>query len=327
MSIGRIHTTCNINGTESGRTSTGILQPPISCHKMGIALQTMTKHEDMTMTAIGGDLRSQFIADPGYTFVEPDLSQAEDRIVCVLSEDWNALAEYGRTEFKYNQHGLKDDRHTQTAMLVTGLGFEAITDWERQVGKKTRHGGNYDMKKHAHMVQLAGAGIFISEYTANKQLERFHDANPAIKGIFHASIQQALQDNDCLLRSPHGRERTFYNKWGDELFKEGYSFIPQASVSDQVKFAMVRIRRRINNINLRFCLESHDSFLALVKDEILEATLPIIKEELERPISFRNCTLSRDYDLVIPAEFNTGKRWIKQSKEYPDGMSKADVKL
>src|SRR6266478_819156 len=78
---GRIHTQCNINGTESGRTSTGILKAPVSIVNEGIALQTMTKHEDIQLSDAGGaDLRSMFVADENYSFIEPDLAQAEDRV-------------------------------------------------------------------------------------------------------------------------------------------------------------------------------------------------------------------------------------------------------
>jgi uracil-DNA glycosylase family 4 len=316
----RIYTTCNTNGTESGRTSTGILQPPVYYTKAGIALQTMTKHEDITLSAGGGDLRSEFIADPGWSFIEPDLSQAEDRVVCVLAKDWDALESYKQKVFERNKHNLKKDRHTLTAMYVCGLGFDAVTDYERQIGKKARHAGNYNMGKHQHMITLGKYGVFISEYIAGKQLDRFHAENPKIRGVFHADIVQALKDNSCTLVSPHGRRRIFFNKWGEDLFKEAYAQLPQCTVSDQVKFAMLRIKKRVKDTYFNFLEESHDSFLARCKDEAVSDVLPIIKEEMEVPISFMNCTLKRDYDLVIPCEIKVGKRWIEVSEEWPDGM-------
>lgn len=321
----RIHTQCNINGTETGRTSTGILKPPVSVFKEGIALQTMTKHEDVNLEAGGGDLRAQFISDPGFVFFEPDLSQAEDRVVCVLAKDWDALKDYERKEFKYNQHGLKDDRHTNTAIYVCGMEFEGITDWERQVGKKTRHSGNYAVGKHQHMLTLAKSGIFVSEFRAGQQLDRFHAENPRISGVFWEEIRQALQDNDCRLITPFGRARTFFNKWGPELFKEAYAFIPQSTISDQVKFAMLRIKARLGeffNKDFFFLEESHDSFLALCREFLVKHAAQIIKEEMMRPIDFNQCSLSRDYQLVIPTDIKIGRRWIEKNAQYPDGMTK-----
>lgn len=321
----RIHTQCNLNGAESGRTSTGILKPPVSIEKEGIALQTMTKHEDINLSSGGADLRSMFIADPDYTLVEADGSQAEDRVVCVLATDWDALKAYERTEFKINKYGLKDDRHTQTTMDVCSMPFEDITDWYRQIGKKTRHAGNYRMQKHTHMLQLGKAGIYISEWQAGKQLERFHAANTKIKGVFHEEIVDCLWRNNNILFSPHGRRRIFFNKWGEELFKEAYAQIPQATVTDQTKFAMKRTTKRLSKYYKKyfwFCLESHDSSLALVLDSLVPEYNAVMKEEMEKPISFERCSLQRKYELVIPCEIKTGKRWIEKSVEFPDGMCK-----
>jgi DNA polymerase len=324
----RMHTVCNINGTETGRTSTGILKAPVSIEHEGIAMQTMTKHEDLNLSAGGGDLRAMMIADPGFSLIEPDQSQAEDRAVCVLARDWKALEDYARTEFKFNKHGLKDDRHTTTTIYVCQLGFEAITDWYRQIGKKTRHSGNYAVGKHQHMLTLATGGIFVSEWQAGKQLERFHAENPQISGVFWEDIQQALHDNNNVLITPFGRRRIFYSQWGPDLFKEAYAHIPQSTISDQTKFAMVRIARRLGRSYMRdffFLEESHDSFLGLCRDSLIPEAAVIIKQEFERAIDFKKCSLSRDYQLVIPCEIKVGKRWIEDLKNWPDGMRKYKV--
>jgi len=320
----RVRTEMMICGTESGRTSTQVRRAPVVIMQEGLAFQTMTKHEDPTMNAGGADLRSMFVADEGYSFIEPDLSQAEDRVVCVLAKDWSALESYARTEFKRNKFGLKDDRHTTTAMMVCSLTFDEITDFYRQIGKKTRHAGNYNMGKHEGMLNMAKYGIFISEWKMGKYLEQFHAANPQIKQVFHAEIIQALADNNCILYSPHGRKRQFFNKWGDDLFKEAFAQIPQATISDQTKFALQRIYKNYSELRNKFfpVLESHDSFLALIRNDMINCCAKIVKHESEQPINFRKCTLSRDYDLVIPCEIKVGKRWIEKNEQFQDGMSK-----
>lgn len=54
---GKIRTSYRIAGTETGRSSTGILEPPVRPFKTGLAFQTMTKHG-----TIGTDVRSYLIA-------------------------------------------------------------------------------------------------------------------------------------------------------------------------------------------------------------------------------------------------------------------------
>lgn len=323
----RMHTQCNLNGADTGRTSTGILKPPVSIEKEGIAFQMMTKHEDAQLSGAGGaDLRAMFVADKGFSLIEADGSQAEDRVVCVLAKDWQALEDYKQTKFEKNKNGIKLDRHTKTAMDVCSLSFEEITDYQRQIGKKTRHAGNYAMKKHMHMLNLAKfAGVYISEYAAGKQLERFHDKNPKIRSIFHAEIQEALAANDCILYNPFGRRHQFFERWGEELFKEAYAYIPQGTVSDQTKFAMRYVREKLAKYYMKyfaFVVESHDSATALVLDELIPEYNECIRYAMERPINFSKCSLSRDYDLVIPCEIKVGKRWIEKCEEFPDGMEK-----
>ena len=317
----RFKTVYRIVGTESGRTSTTILKPPVSIEKEGIALQTMTKHEAVGVDAGGADLRSMFIADPGFVFIEADSSQAEDRVVAVLSKDWGAFEILNKKEFKYNDHGLKDDRHSLTAMDVCNIRFVDVNHMYRQMGKKTRHAGNYDIGKHQHMLNLVKYGdIYISEWRAGKQLEAFHKVNPNIRGVYHAEIQEALADNNCTLSTPHGRRRTFFNKWGREMFKEAYSYIPQAVVSDNVKFAMLRIRKQLPKRDFQFCQESHDSFLSLCREYLVEEAKEIIRKEMEVEIDFNHCSLPRDYLLSIPCDIKMGHRWIDKSEDYPDGM-------
>lgn len=302
---------------ETGRTSSSICKPPVTTTKMGLAYQTITKHGD-----VGSDIRGMFVPDKGYVFLEPDLSGAEARVVALLARDAKMLKmfEYNvdihrmtyswivgntpdalvRAFFETNEFFESQRLAAEINKLLKGL----INDEDRQLGKKFRHAGNYDMGK-----RTASINASISELRSGKILKRFHDTNPGIQNIFHKEIQEALRDNNRTLVNPFGRERQFYNRWGDELFKEAYAQIPQSTISDQTKFAAQRIERRASYI--RIVMESHDSFLALCPISHVDRTLPIIKEEMEQPINFSNCTLSRG-TIVIPSEIKMGTRsWLE----------------
>lgn len=323
---GKLRTSVRIM-LESGRTSTGILQQPVTTRKMGLAFQTITKHGD-----VGNDLREMLVPDEGYIFIEPDLSQAEARVVAVLARDEKLLK-----MFKYSV-----DIHSVTKAWIDGRSIplldafflvqcpqemarlakeinEALkattTDEQRQQGKKFRHAGHYDMGKHE-----AGIQIGVPELVAGKILQIFHRTNPNIKSVFHKEVQEFLAKNNRTLTSPHGRVRQFLNKWGDELFKEAYAQIPQATVSDQVKFAMARIERRAPWLEILG--ESHDSFLSqcplcvgsMYPFSLVDRTYSIIKEELETPIDFSACSLGEG-ELVIPCEIKIGKvNWLEMER-------------
>jgi uracil-DNA glycosylase family 4 len=295
-------TVVNICGTESGRTSTSKPKQPVTVEPMGFAFQTMTKHGE-----IGADLRKMFVPRPGKVFIGGDGGQAEARVTSLLARDERALALMDRKDFKRNKFKIKDDIHTLTTMLVTGAAFEAIDDELRQIGKKTRHAGNYGMGKR-RLSLLAQ----ISEWRAGQCLDAFHRENPMISAVFWEEIRQALQDNNKVLMSPHGRRRQFFDRWGDDLFKEAYAHIPQATVSDHTKYAMIRIETRAPWIEM--LAEAHDGFLAEIPEDRIDEASLIITEEMETPIDFSQCSLPRG-TLVIPCEIEVGlKNWKNMQK-------------
>lgn len=326
---GRIRTQFKITGTETYRTSTSILKPPMSIEKEGVALQTLTKHgQNVGGVITENNLRKFYVADPGFVFIEPDLSQAEARHVAVLSKNWQLLKDFDKKEFiEVNGKKVKIDCHRRLASAIYSKEPQFINDDpERQVGKFARHGANYDMGKHEFMIQLAGHNVFVSEWKCGKILDAVHAEDPSIRSIFHAEIQEMLVAKDLVLQTPFGRIRRFFNKWGRDLWKEAYAFIPQSVVSDQTKFAAVRISKRLPFA--KFLSESHDSFLAMVPntDKAIYWFTKIAKEELETPVNYRHCTLSRDYDLVIPCEFQIGKNWKEFDEEKnPNGMRKLNL--
>lgn len=319
---GRIRTSVRIM-LESGRTSTGILKPPVTTVKMGLALQTLTKHGE-----IGADIREEFIPDPGYVFIEPDLSQAEARVVAILARDkkLQLMFEYGIDVHCVTSYWIRNlvvprldeffiSPNKELAIEINSIIKKNTTEEQRQMGKKFRHAGHYNMGKHEASVQTG-----LPEKFTDVILKQFHRSNENIQKEFHEGVKKALADNGRKLVNPFGRERLFMNRWGDELFKEAYAQIPQSTVSDQTKFAAMRIERRAPWLEI--LLECHDSFLSqapLCTGEqypfkLIDKTLPIIREELEVPIDFSKCSLGEG-TLVIPSDIKIGKKnWLEMEK-------------
>jgi DNA polymerase I-like protein with 3'-5' exonuclease and polymerase domains len=109
----------------------------------------------------------------------------------------------------------------------------------------------------------------------------------------------------------YGGRRVFHERWSDELFRQAFSYIPQRTVSDNTKGAGIRIREKIPNIKI--VMEAHDSLLFCIPKVRLSEWTPIMKQEMERPISFKNCSLPRR-DLVIPCEIEVGNNYQEMSK-------------
>lgn len=304
---GRMRTSYRIAGTETGRSSTSNLDPPLRPFKgFGLAFQTITKHGD-----IGADIRRMLVADEGYTILDPDLSQAEARIVALLGDDEETLNLFNTT-----------DIHTLTASWLFGCKPERsegnVTEEKRFMGKTVRHAGNYGMGKHRLMMDTNAAAkrfgikIKLSEKEAGQILNIFHAKSPRIRQVFHTSIEGILKNNNQIIINPFGRRRQFFERWGPKLFGEAYAFIPQCTVRDHMMTSTLRVAKRMPE--LKFVVEAHDAMTVLVKNELVNDAAKLFKEEYQKPIIFEKCSIKR-HELIIPCDVKTGKNY-KDLRDY-----------
>lgn len=262
-----------------------------------------------TIFDTGGNMQNQppqmkrmMIADEGCLLIACDKSQAENRIVAYIAPEPSMIAafEEGR------------DIHSQTAGLIFGKPFDQVSreegscplgngeDSERGWGKKANHSLNYDLSPRAFSL------IFeMPEAEAKFIWERYHTVYPGIRQQYHRWVRESLS-RDRTLINPFGRRRLFLDRWGDDLFKEAYAFIPQSTVADLINewgllyvYNNQEIFRDIEILN-----QVHDS---------LELQVPIkcgfayianacisLQESLNQPIEWRSTS------FVIPTDFKIG---------------------
>jgi len=317
---GRLIGSYNISGTETGRTSCSksideVLVPENigkkgnKTRKIGRSLQTITKHgfavdedvfDEINDTEIANDLRNMFVAPKDYFFVEGDGAGAEARVVFVLADDYDALATMDQ----------KPKIHAKTAGLVFGIDPKLITsdkDGLRHpkigtlyydLGKRIRHAGHYDMEEF-RLAQMTHLYISICK----EILDKFHNGNPKIRGVFHNEIIDVI-NNTRRLVTPFGRRRDFFAKLDKKLYKEAYAYLPQSIVGDQTKFTMRRIIEALPGYmsKYKFVVENHDSLTSYVHRDLKDQYIETFQEKYERTIDFNQCSLSRDFHLKIPVE-------------------------
>ena len=334
---------------DTGRSSTGQQDPPIRPiiedlfdengkkkeKVVGIAFQTMTKHGD-----IGADIRSMYVPDDFHyewigshykkvveeeLFIQADSSQAEARVVWLLADDEEALRLVDEIDY-----------HALTASWFFGgsesdyskkvLGYESPI---RFAGKTLRHAGHLGAGKRRASISVNTDArkykipIQISEQVAEAALKIFHAKQPKIQQVFQASVVEVLKKSRTLhapipyaVAARVGGRRTFFERWGEELFRQAFSYIPQRAVSDNTKAAGLRIRSRIPDIKI--VMESHDALLFSVPISKVKEYALVIREEFERPIDFSHCSIPRR-DLVIPCEVETGTNYkdFKKFRDFP----------
>lgn len=314
---GRLRTQYRITGTETGRSSTAVLDEPVRAYKCGFAFQTLTKHGD-----IGADIRSYLIADEGFVFVNIDLSQAEARVVAVLSKDWDLLDAFDHIDIH---------RRTAALALITGrlnlsYEFDPVADIlgkdssERFIGKKVRHAGNYDMGAGEFLTNVIadcrrfGINFTMSPYGAGKAIENFHKASPNIRGVFHKEVRDCVDTTRALVM-PMGGLRRFFERPSEKLYKEAFAQIPQNTVGQRLKRSGMEIVARKFPIFRSFPQgESHDALVFQMPRGEAKDICREIKPIMEQPISFRTCSIQRDYDLIIPCDFEVGDDYKDMSK-------------
>ena len=309
----RMRTSHKLQGTENGRSSTSeaigwfyrFEKGKAKSVNYGTGFQIVPKHgfkfEDQTY---GADLREIFVPSPGKIFIDADGSNAEGRVVCVLSEDWDTL--------DYMQAG--NDLHKLTASWILMMPVERVLDksFERNLGKTARHAGNLGQGPHGLSILIHKPVSFTKQV-----MTRFHEKAPKIQEVFHATVEKLLR-NRIPFFSPHGRRRDFFGKIDSHILKAGFSFFPQSTVGDHYKIASLRIAERAPYADQFF--EAHDGLAWEIDYERKEEFIPIVYEEMRKPIDFRNCTMSREYDLVIPCEIGRCEpdgNW-KSMKDYKD---------
>lgn len=291
---GRMRTNYKIVGTETGRTSTSKQDPPVRPFPTGLAFQTMTKHGD-----IGPDLRKQFPRDKGFVYLQADSRQAEHRVVSLLARNDDELERMATPGY---------DPHARTASwFYSGLSVEELKKdkLRRFTGKTIRHSGNYDVQKRTCMLKFNsdakkfGLDIQLSEWKVGTFLELFHKHDPSIKEVFHQEIKDVLDETKVLI-SPFGRRREFFGNPDDHgFYREGYAQIPQSTIADNTKRAMLGIKEEAPDVD--YILEWHDGFLALVPEKEVELHANLFMKWMEKPIDFSECSLPRGL-LVIPCE-------------------------
>lgn len=305
---GRCKSAYNIIATETCRSSTGILKKPLRPKKIGLADHTISQHGKLAK-----DIKTMFIKDPGKVILQADASQCQARIVAVLCEDWDLLKAFDEI-----------DIHRRTAGLIFGYVNELnlspnwhhpIVDFlpkdgpERFTGKKTRHAGNFDMKKIRFMTefnteaQKADIPMTISAWRADQMLNLFHAASPKIRSKFHADIKDAI-DSSRVLIDPYGGVRIFNGRMDDEIYKEGYANIPQRTEAHLVQTAALNIDDELNgDTEFMWATEKHDALYLQAPENNWEVYAKLMKKHMQAPIDFRTyCTLKRDYTLIIPCD-------------------------
>lgn len=286
-------------------------------------------------------IRSMFVSRPEHVLVQVDLSQAESWVTAYLANEQN---------MKWSL--LNSDIHTDTAgsaLFFNNVGCSHLWDKEsltcnkcnnvvtkvmRFLGKKNNHANAYGMgpERNAEVINQESDQppyVVVTVAETRKYQADWHNYYPGIKQWW-LSTQEDLNVNKRVLSTPYGRERKFYGRWGNELFKEAYAFRPQSTIADHfngaiqpelgIKGGLLEVSRQIirkhpSDIILRN--QSHDSCILDVHKTIYKEIAEHVKSLIKRPL------IINDNEVTIPVDCEVGERWGELEKLNASAPGKA----
>jgi DNA polymerase I len=263
---GRLHTNFNQAVASTGRLSTS------NPNLQSIPIRT----------ELGREIRSAFVAEPGFKLLSADYSQIELRILAHVSGEPKLRDAFARGE----------DIHRATAAEVLGKDPAELSTGERAIAKMINFGIVYGISSYGLSENLG-----IDRDQAQDYIDTYLARFPHVQDFIQRTIEQAREDG--YVTSLLGRRRPVpeirasqrqTRALGERL---AVNFVMQGSNADIIKVAMVAIHRRLRDEgrSARLVLQVHDELLL----EVPEAEIPTGRElvraemcaayELEPPLA------------------------------------------
>ncbi len=296
---GRIRTSYNIAGTNTGRFSSSFSE-----FGTGGNLQNVEE-----------SLRSIFISDEGCKFAKFDAKSGESFVVGAI--EWNLF-----DDPRYLEACETGDPHTAVARICWP-NLEWTSDLRRdKIIAESPYYRHYTYrfmcKKLGHGSNYGGKPATLSQQ-AQLPLPVVVDFQPKYFKAFPAHLSWQAWVDDQLRRYGYlvtltGRKRWFFGRRNDpSVLREAIAYDPQGSLADIVNTAMLNIwRKKIATI----AMHDHDALTFQYPEAEEEKVIPILLENLKVPIQLKGGRV-----LEIPYDCKTG--WNKgdyNENTNPDGL-------
>ena len=283
-STGRVHTSFNQTGTETGRLSSS------NPNLQNIPIKT----------DIGSKIRQAIIASSRENcLLSGDYSQIELRVLAHLSGD-NTLIE----AFKSNQ-----DVHRLTASLIYNLPESKVKDQMREVAKRVNFGIIYGQSAYGLSKDLE-----IPVNQAQDFIDAYFLRYPKVREYIDSQIKKAQSEG--FVTTLLGRRRyipEINNKnMGIRQFaqRQAVNTPIQGTASDLIKLAMIKIFAQIKGkaLKAKMILQIHDELVFDLPISELNILRGIVKDEMENVMKL---------EVPIKVDMKKGANWLEMSAFLP----------
>ena len=272
---GRLHTTINQTVAATGRLSTS------NPNLQAIPIRT----------ELGREIRSAFVAEPGWKLVSADYSQIELRILAHVSGEPKLRDAFARGE----------DIHRATAAEVLGVDPAELTTGQRSIAKMINFGIVYGISAFGLSENLE-----IPREEAQAYIDAYLARFPHVQDFIQRTIEQAREDG--YTTSLLGRRRPVPELRASNRQTRGLgerlavNFVMQGSNADIIKVAMIRIHDRLRSEGRasRLVLQVHDELLLEAPENEVSAVKELVREEMVR---------AYDLDPPLAVDIGVGDDW------------------
>ena len=321
----RLYLSTKIHGTVTGRWSSRLHQVPRD-----------------------GTIRNLFTAPLGWTFVQADLSQAEVRVIAIVSQDPELIECYAKdidVHWRTAMGNLRLQGTGDMAQLAkdtvkkAGLDpqapFGQVVDWLFEMGHDKAIELNKRWKEIRKQAQASvfglSYGMGAKKFTEYAKVQYDWDVTlqeaEAVKDAYFATYarllpwherQRQLVRIDGHVRNLAGRLRRLPGIWSSdrevkaEAERLAVNAPIQGFIGDFKVMAMLSVFEHTSRDVVQVLGEVHDSVLMWVKDSELNATLPYIKELMEHPPLIAELEIKLPVHLRVDIEvgrWGAGKVW------------------
>jgi len=298
--LGTVNTCYNITGATMSRETKGYTVDDEGAYKSfgrwSSSKSIIIPYGSGNLMNIPKKARKMFTAPEGKVYLQADYCQAEAVVVAYLIGD-NRLKRmfsqaYGKSKSYLKENHL--DVHKHTAAMMFKKDVKDITSEERTIGKTLRHAVSYSAGP-----AVLSARLDISLKDAKLLLQTYHNSNPQLQ-VWQFRIQEELRRTRTLTNLL-GRRHYFLSRWGDDLFRSAYSFMPQSTVGDLLNKALVNIY--YHHPELDIMIQLHDAIYCLVPEDNILFYANTMREAMRLPLTHQGET------FYIDTDFSTGKSW------------------
>lgn len=274
---GKIHSTFNQTGTETGRLSSS------APNLQNIPIKT----------ELGRRIRQAFIPCEGYdALLSADYSQVELRILAHLSGD-EAL-------MKAFNEGL--DIHRHTASLIFGIEEKDVTDEMRENSKRVNFGIVYGMSSYGLAKDLG-----VDARTAQDFIDAYFLRYPKVRSYLDHQIDFVKKNGYVVTML--GRRRYIPEIANANMAirqfaeRQAINAPIQGSAADLIKRAMVDIHSSLKKAHYasRLILQVHDELVFEVKKAETNELAGLVRDRMEKAIALR---------VPLKTTIAIGKNWL-----------------